>query len=171
MMPLLLELHRAPQLWDQNPARRQYEGTPHAAMRDIWVRFRPAEELTGPDAFWGEYRCVFWPAWHELPSLRPMVFALMSKVSAVELGSILITRLPPGGEILAHSDQGGWGPGWFNCKCHLTVAGSSESMCDGETVTMRTGDIFTFDNLLVHSVKNAGDCDRIVCIVSMRCEP
>lgn len=170
-MPVLLELHRAPELWDQNPGRRQYPCSPHVAMQDIWVRARPAGQITGPDSFRGEYRCEFWPAWRALPSLRQLVFALMTKVSAVELGSILITRLPPGGEILPHSDRGGWAPEFYNTKCHVTLAGASISTCGEEAVTMTQGDIFTFDNLLMHSVQNAGDCDRVVCIVSMRCEP
>lgn len=140
-------------------------------MRDIWVRFRPASEIVGDESFREEYRCEFWPAWRALPSLRPLVFGLMTRVSAVELGSILITRLPRGGEILPHSDRGGWAPEWFNCKCHVTLAGASVSTCSDETVTMRQGDVFTFDNLLPHSVANTGDCERIVCIVSMRCEP
>jgi mannose-6-phosphate isomerase-like protein (cupin superfamily) len=168
--PIMIELHRSPHLWDQNPARRLYEGTPHAAMRDVWVRFRSPGEITGADSFRGEYRCEFWPAWRALPSLRPLVFALMTKVSAVELGSILITRLKPGGEILPHSDRGGWAPEFYNTKVHVMLAGRSESVCDGETVVMTQGDIFTFDNLFPHSIKNVGDCDRIVCIVSMRCE-
>ena len=31
--------------------------------------------------------------------------------------------------------------------------------------------IWTFDNLLLHSVENIYEPDRIVCIVSLRCEP
>jgi hypothetical protein len=60
-----------------------------------------------------------------LPSLRPMIFGLMARVQAVELGSILITKLPAGGEILPHSDQGSWAPEHYNCKAHITVAGSA----------------------------------------------
>ena len=170
VMPVLLDLQRAPHLWDQNRTRREYPDTPHGQMTDIWVRFRPARDIVDLDSHREEYRCVFWPAWRELPALRPLVFAMMSRVSAVELGSILITRLPPGGEILTHSDRGGWAPEFYNTKCHLTLAGSSRSTCDGETVAMSQGEVWTFDNLLSHSIANAGDCDRIVCIVSMRCE-
>jgi Aspartyl/Asparaginyl beta-hydroxylase len=168
--PIMLELHRAPGLWTENTHRQSYPGTPHAATTSIWVRYRPAAEIKGLDSFAEEHRNVFWPAWRELPSLRPLVFGLMTRVSAVELGSVLITRLKPGGEVLPHSDKGGWAPSFYNVKAHVTLAGSSESTCDGEVVTMITGDIFTFDNLKSHSVRALGDCDRIVCIISMRCE-
>ena len=168
--PLALDLHQASHLWDQNSTRRTFEGTPHAAMTDIWVRFRPAEELHSIADHRTEHRNVYWPAWRSLPSLRPLVGMLKAMTDCVELGSILITRLPPGGTILPHTDQGAWAPEFYNCKVHLTVSGQSLSTCDGETVRMLPGEAWTFDNLLVHSVENPGDVDRVVVIVSMRVE-
>lgn len=170
VVPIMLELHRSPGLWDENTHRQCYPNTPHAATSSVWVRYRPAAEIKELSSFSEEHRNVFWPAWYALPSLRPLVFNLMARVSAVELGSILITRLLPGGEVLPHSDRGGWAPEFYNTKCHVTLAGASISTCGEEVVTMAQGDVFTFDNLLMHSVKNDGDCDRVVCIVSMRCE-
>jgi hypothetical protein len=167
--PVLLDLARNPHLWDQNPERRLYPGTPHAAMTDITVRYMPVEQLT-MEARRLEHRNVFWPAWYALPSLRPLVFGLMNRVAAVELGSILLTRLPPGGEILPHSDAGNWAPEYYNCKAHLTLAGSAVVHCHDEMQRFETGTVWTFDNLLQHSIGNAGDSDRIVCIVSMRAE-
>ena len=38
VLPVVLELARADDLWDKNPERRLYAGTPHAAMTDITVR-------------------------------------------------------------------------------------------------------------------------------------
>jgi hypothetical protein len=167
--PVLLELHRAAHLWDRNPERRLYPGTPHAAMTDITVRYMPEADVT-MEARRLEHRNVFWPAWHALPALRPMVFALMHRVAATELGSILITRLPAGKIIEPHSDAGSWAPTYYNCKAHITLAGSALVCCDGEVCKFDTGTIWTFDNLLNHAIENDGDGDRIVCIVSMRCE-
>ena len=129
------------------------------------------EELVSPLSHNDEYRSVFWPAWYELPALRPIVFGMMAKVSAVELGSILITRLAPGQQIHPHTDGGfGWSPEFYNVKGHLTVAGASRSRCNDESVIMRQGDLWTFDNLKIHSVENVSDEDRICVIVSMRAE-
>ena len=36
---------------------------------------------------------------------------------------------------------------------------------------MSSGECWTFNNLLTHSVENRGDVDRICLIVSMRVEP
>lgn len=169
VVPVLLELARAAHRWDRNPERRTYPGTPHAAMTDITVRYMPADQVT-MEARRLEHRNVFWPAWHELPALRPMVFALMHRVAAVELGSILLTKLPPGKMIEPHSDAGNWAPEYYNCKAHLTLAGSALVRCEDEVCRFDTGTVFTFDNLLVHSIEAIGDCDRIVAIISMRCE-
>lgn len=171
VLPLLLELHRQPQLWDENTHRQSYPATPHAATKSIWVRYRPAAEINGLESYREEHRNEFWPAWHLLPSLRPLVFNLMARVCAVELGSILFTKLQPGGEVLPHSDRGGWAPQYYNTKCHLTLAGSSISTCDGESVRQVQGDVWTFDNLKVHSIRNDSETDRVCAIVSLRCEP
>jgi hypothetical protein len=168
-LPLLLELHRADALWDQNPQRRTYPDSPHRAMVDITVRYMP-EGLVNITTRRAEHRNVFWPAWGALPSLRPMVFGLMARVQATELGSIIITKLPAGGEILPHSDRGSWAPEYYNIKAHITVAGTAVTRCEDEDCRQVAGDIWTFDNLLTHSISNDGDCDRIVIIVSMRAE-
>lgn len=169
VVPVLLELNRAAQLWDRDPARRLYPGTPHAAMTDITVRYMPEDQVT-MEARRLKHRNVFWPAWHALPALRPMVFALMTRVQAVELGSILITKLPPGKMIEPHSDAGNWAPEFYTTKCHITLAGAALVRCEDEAATFVTGSIWTFDNLLIHQIENVGECDRIVIIVSMRAE-
>jgi mannose-6-phosphate isomerase-like protein (cupin superfamily) len=167
-LPLRLELARNAQLWDQRPDRRLYTGTPHAAMTDITVRYMPEADLSDLEVRRREHRNVFWPAWHALPALRPVVFGLMARVQAVELGSILITRLPPGKSIEPHSDAGNWAPSYYTTKCHWTVQGGALVTCEDEVCEFRDGSVWTFNNLLVHSVENHGNEDRISVIVSMR---
>jgi mannose-6-phosphate isomerase-like protein (cupin superfamily) len=170
-LPLRLELARNEQLWDQDATRRTYPGTPHAAMTDITVRYMAPEDAACIDNRKREHRNVWWPAWHLLPALRPVVFGMMARVQATELGSILITRLPSGGgKILPHSDAGSWAPEYYNCKAHWTVAGKATVDCDDDYCLFEAGTVWTFDNLLTHSVSNEGDEDRICVIVSMRCE-
>lgn len=169
VVPLQLELARNADLWDRNSMRRTTPGTPHAAMVDIIARYMPEAEIT-LDRRRGEHRNVMWPAWHALPALRPIVFGLMARVSAVELGSILLTKLPPGKSILPHTDLGNWAPEYYNCKAHLTVAGKALVRVADEACEFTAGTVWTFDNLLTHSIENIGDIERIVCIVSMRCD-
>ena len=168
-LPLQLELTRNEALWDSNPQRRTYPGSPHAAMTDITARYMP-EDQVGLDSRGREHRNVFWPAWYALPALRPLVFGLMARVQAVELGSIIITRLPPGEMIQPHSDAGSWAPEFYSSKAHVTVAGRARVRCDEETCEFETGTCWTFNNLLTHSVENIGDVDRVSVIISMRCD-
>ena len=167
--PLALNLHMARDLWDANPERRTYPGSPHTEMVDITARYMPPGEIS-PETRALEHRNVFWPAFGRLPALRPLVFALMARVAAVELGSILITKLPPGGVIQPHTDAGSWAPEFYNCKAHLTVSGAADVSCADDTITMQAGECWTFDNLLPHAVANLGEVDRIAAIVSMRVE-
>lgn len=169
VVPLAVELARNEDLWDRNPQRRTYPGSPHAAMTDITVRYMPEEYITLEERR-REHRNVFWPAWHFMPALRPLVFGLMARVQAVELGSIIITRLPPGKMIEPHSDVGSWAPEYYSCKAHVTVAGSAIVRCADEACIFQVGTAWTFDNLLTHSVESVGEVDRISVIVSMRCD-
>jgi hypothetical protein len=169
VVPLQLELARNAVLWDRHRFRRTYPGSPHTAMVDIIARYLPEAEVN-PDSRGAEHRNVFWPAWHALPALRPLVFGLMARVSAVELGSVLITKLPPGETILPHSDAGSWAPEYYTCKAHLTATGKALVRCAEDECMFTTGTVWTFDNLLTHSVENVGDLDRVSVIVSMRCE-
>lgn len=170
-LPILLELQRAPQLWDQHTTRTTFPDTPFEGTSDIWVRFRAASEIKSRVSHQEPHRSVWWPAAQFLPSLRSLVANLKARVDCTELGSVLITRLPPGRFIKPHSDSGAWAPEFYNCKAHVILQGTSESRCAAETITTNPGDIFTFDNLKIHSVNNNGPVDRIACIVSMRTEP
>jgi hypothetical protein len=170
-LPLTIDLYRQPELWDAHTARTggagSFEGT-----SDIWVRFRDPAELVSRAAFAEEFRCQWYPAWHALPHLRPIVFGLMARVEAVELGGVLITRVPAGRQVAPHDDRGRWHPEFFRTKAYLPLATNSQcySTCANERVTMAVGEAWLFDNLEVHSTVNEGDTDRITLIVSMRCE-
>lgn len=169
VVPLAVELARNEALWDRNPQRRTYPGSPHAAMTDITARYMPESDITAARRG-DEHRNVFWPAWHALPALRPLVFGLMARVSAVELGSVIITRLPSGKSIMPHSDAGSWAPEYYHCKAHVTIAGRALVRCADDSCEFARGQCWTFDNLLMHSVENIGNVDRISLIVSMRAE-
>jgi hypothetical protein len=170
VLPLAMELYRQPELWNRNTARTAkgpFEGTD-----DIWVRFRDPAELTSREAFAEPHVPVFYPAWHALPHLRPIVFGLMARVEAVQLGGVLITRVPAGGQVAPHDDKGRWHSEWFQTKAYVPLASNPQcyNTCGSERVVMAVGDAWLFDNLQVHSTVNDGETERVTLIVSMRCE-
>jgi Aspartyl/Asparaginyl beta-hydroxylase len=171
VLPLVLDLYRQPELWDQNKARTggagSFEGT-----SDIWVRFREPAELVSREAFAEPFWPVWYPAWHALPHLRPIVFGLMARLEAAQLGGVLITRVPGGQQVAPHDDRGRWHPEFFRTKAYLPLASNDHcyNTCGNERVVMKVGEAWLFDNLEMHSTVNDGETDRITLIVSMRVE-
>lgn len=168
--PALKEIEAHPAFWGEHPERTG-PGSPHAQSLDIWLRFRPLSELIQPRHFAEPHFAEFYPAWRALPALHPIVFDVMRAVSAVYLGGILLTRIPAGGRILPHTDAG-WHATFLNTKCYVILKANEGCLnhCGGETVVMRAGDAWQFENLIEHSVENRGSEERIAAIITMRVE-
>lgn len=171
VLPLALDLYRQPELWNQHTARTEGD-SPHRGISDVWCRFRAFEDLRTPADYADHFTPVMYPAWRALPHLRPLVFALMARLEAVQLGGVLITRVAPGRQVAPHDDRGRWHPEFFTTKAYLPLASNDKCIntCADETITMRVGEAWLFDNLKTHSTVNDGDSDRITLIVSMRVE-
>ncbi len=163
------ELDAAPELWGQNGFRTAAPDSVHHGVPDIWLRWRPEAELTTPETFNEEHWPVFWPAWHHLPSLHPIVRNLGPIVGATALGGIIITRVPAGGEVKPHVDVG-WHAKHYDTKLYLTLRANALCLnhCDGHAEHFREGDVWEFPNSLEHSVVNCGDTDRITAIICFR---
>lgn len=170
-LPLALDLYRQPSLWDMHTARTTAD-SPHRDISDIWCRFRRPAELTSTSDYAEPFTPVMYPAWTALPHLRPLVFALMTRMEAVQLGIVLITRIPPGKQAAPHDDRGRWAAAFFNLKLAVPLATNDQctNTCEQERVTMALGSAWCFNNQVVHSTENDGDTDRITLLMSIRCE-
>lgn len=160
----LAEVLNAPHLWDQHPIRTQQPD--FCTTHDIWIRFREYDEfLEDPNS---PHFAQWYPAIKELPSLKPIIFGLMGEVDATHLGGILVTKVPAGKVIRPHVDRG-WHPEFYKMKVYVPLQTNDLCVnnCGGEQVTMKVGEAWWFNNLVPHSVVNAGDTDRITLIVCM----
>lgn len=168
----LAQLEAQPALWDEHP-ERTHESSPHFGVPDVWLRYRALQELTEPKKYLEPHLAVFYPAWHQLPAIHPIVFGLMAMTKAVYLGGILITKMPPGSEVKPHHDKGSWHAEYCNCKVHVPLKANESCInrCEDQSVVMFPGDAWTFSNLKMHSVENNGDDERINLIVCLRVEP
>jgi len=169
--PMLAELDAQPELWNQNRDRKERPGTAHSEMDDIWLRARARDDIKSELAFNEPHWPVFYPAWNSLPSIHTAVWALMGMAKAVQLGGCLITRIPSGGKILPHADKG-WHAEWFQTKYYIVLRGGPRclNICENDVINMRPGEIFSFNNLVTHSVDNQDESDRISLIVTVRVE-
>lgn len=163
------QLAEHPQLWDANPMRRTYVGSPHRDMRDIWVRARAP---TGRElrSYSEPHESVWWPAAEKLPALAAIICDLANAVHAYSMGAVLVTKVPAGKRILPHNDSGFWHADAHNCKIYLCLQGNDKCVtwCENERVVMKTGDVWIWDNLVLHGLENDGDIDRISAIAAFQ---
>ncbi|MFB9952030.1 aspartyl/asparaginyl beta-hydroxylase domain-containing protein [Rhizobium puerariae] len=165
--PLMNALQRQPELWDRFPIRTQHPGTAHAEVSDILVFFNSLDQVM--EGVVDDKETIPFPAWAALPQLRTIIFDLMRTVEGVQLGRVIITRLPPGKTITPHVDQGAPAT-WFNrYQIALQSLPGALFHIGDETVNFRSGDVWMIDNQTEHSVVNNSTDDRIVCIVDIRC--
>lgn len=171
VLPLLHQIQARPDLWNQETLRTTHPQSPHTQVDDILLRFNDLEKWKATQdaaAVLDEHESIAYPAWKALPQAQAIVFGLMADVRAVRLGRVMITRLAPGGEIAPHED-GGSHAAYFD-RYHVVLQGLPGSLfrCGGETVSMRTGEVWWFDNATTHSVVNNSSDDRIHMIVDLR---
>lgn len=171
VLPLQRAILRQPKLFGKYPQRGNFEGSPHCAMKDIWVRYNDIEpylERGNLDGFADEHDSVWYPAAYAIPQVRKVVFDLMRIVEGERLGGILITKLPPGGKIEKHVD-GGWHASYYD-KYFVPILneeGATFSFEDG-VIHPKVGEAYWFNNAVPHWVDNNTDSDRIAMIVCIR---
>src|ERR1700675_3230777 len=117
--PLNFLLKQKPELWDRQTQRKEIKDSPHLAMSDIWVRYNDGRNVQNPD-FHDLHYPVWYPVINELPMVRGISLALMSKMGATHLGGILITKIPAGGKIAPHIDDN-WHANFYNCKLYVPL--------------------------------------------------
>jgi len=177
VVPLLMTITAKPDLWNVHKFRTTYTGTPHTDVDDIWLRFSAGPKIRDPDDISEvieDTAPVFYPAWHELPQVRSIVFDLMRRVEAIALHRVIISRLRPGGAITAHRDaDGAYTSIESGARYHVAVQGLPGSLyhCGGETVQMLTGQVWWFNHLETHAVENNSADDRIHLMVDVERAP
>jgi hypothetical protein len=178
--PLTHQLIRHKELWNQNKFRTTFPDTPHGEVEDIWLRFSAKENCTTTTKVIGDGTPVWYPARDVLTAARPLILNLMAGMGAYELGRVLISRVPPGGKILAHRDNAG---DYVHepdiARYHVVLQGLPGSLyhCgepdgaenpDVETVNMMTGEVWWFDAHKLHWIENNSADDRIHMLVDVR---
>lgn len=169
VVPLQHQLAAHPERWGEHSLRKTAPGSAHVEMTDIWARFRPQSEISGPQDYLGAHLSAWYPAINDLPAIRPIVFHIMSLVQGEQLGGVLLTKLQPGGKIAPHTDLGGWHAEYYS-KFYVAVQnglGSVFGWEDGD-VNAKDGEVYWFRNDVPHWVNNDSDQERISMIVCIR---
>lgn len=172
VMPLVLELHRQPELWNKNPCRLSERG-PHRETQDIFLRYKD-ETPNIESSDWSDFSKEHIPDWYasidRLPSARKIIFDLMARVQGEMLGGVFIYRLQPGTTIHPHVDKG-WHPEFYE-KYNVCLQSnpSAAFVYEDESMVQARGDVHQFRNDIQHSVINRGGEDHIVMTVCIRAD-
>jgi hypothetical protein len=167
VLPLMHQIQRQPELWNENTLRTCHPGTAHSQVSDIWVWFNNLTDDVSSVV--DDRETIPYKAWYRLPAVRPIVFGLMRQVEGVRLGRVLITKLPCGKEITPHVDQGAPAEYYERYQIALQSLPGALFHIEDETVNFKTGEIWHINNNARHSVVNNSADDRIALIVDIRC--
>lgn len=170
VLPLLLDVHRQPHLWNKNPCRLSERG-PHSETQDMFLRYKDEKEnIEGGN--WKNFSDPHFAEWNEtidhLPHARKLVFDLMARVHAEVLGGVFLYKLQPGKKIHPHVDKG-WHPEFYDKFNICLQSNRSAAFCyEGEAMVQKAGDVHHFRNDVLHWVVNEGTEDHIVMTVCVR---
>lgn len=177
--PLLAELDARPDLWNDRPDRRA-GNSPHRETSDIWVRYASKQAMREPGFSQKPHRSVWWPGSRELPAIIIPIEAVVNGLgyqldqvgAALKLGGILMTRIPPGCQVYPHHDRGTWHAEHYTTKVWVVLRGNDRCVntVEDEAMVWKPGEAWSHDNLLVHSVRNDGESERVVLILCFRKE-
>lgn len=163
----------SPLPWEKDAIRNSPQ-SPHREAEGILLRFHDIKGMTNPEEIlrimFHRREVVYFPAWYGLPSAQNLVFTLMLRLGATRLGKVMLTKLPSGGVIHPHKDEGRYAE--YYSRFHVCLAGGdgNEFIIEDEIQTMRTGEIWQTANTRRHTVVNNMPTDRIHLIIDLRLE-
>lgn len=166
---LLHAVQRQSDLWNSNDLRTKYPNSPHKDADDIWLRFNDKKDYgDNPQRVMDDVECVNYEAWVKLPQAHEIIFNLMRFVRGVRLGRVVITRLAAGRIITPHKDGGKYAEYYDRYHCILQNFPGSIFRGGKESLVMKNGEIYWFNNLEEHEIKNYSSDDRITMIIDIR---
>lgn len=166
VQPLLDQIDAAPHLWGSR-GTRQKGNSPHRDASDIWLRYM-APELLFRHNILTPHESVWYPESEVLSGVHAITVEIMCHLGGLlELGGILLTKIPPGKEVYWHNDRGAWHAEHFDLKTWTILRGNGQCVnhVENESMVWRTGECWHHSNMLEHRVQNQGETERICLIV------
>lgn len=178
--PLALSLARQQELWGAYGVRNWHPQSAHRGISDIILRYNKFDGKLDDyvEAVCANLSVENYPAWPRLPEAVELIHLLMGRVRGLELGRAMISRLLPGASIPPHSDRIKEGelqfphrvpPAVYYDRYHVVVNSAPGMMfrCGDETLMMKTGEVWWFNNQLEHEVVNNSPEERLHLVVDI----
>jgi quercetin dioxygenase-like cupin family protein len=168
VLPLALEVLRQGHLWREDTYLRDYPQGPFRDVETIFLRFPPASVSELERSSKDPHECVWMDGALHLPAARPLIFNLLASIQGERLGRVMLNKIAPGGRIYPHADTPVHAE--YYSRFHYVVMSSPgvAFSCGEEQTTMQAGDLWWFNNKLVHEVVNNSAQDRIHLIIDVR---
>lgn len=175
--PLVLAIKRRPDLWKEDTFLRDYPQGPFGEIESIMLRFpekrvfeqeSELEKYKRGESQFDQHESVNYPAFSILHEARPLVFGLMSLVQGERLGRVMINKIAPGGRIYPHEDTPEHTDYYTRFHIILQSAAGCYITSGDEQWEMRTGDVFWFNNKLMHEVVNNSSVERISMVIDIK---
>lgn len=158
-------LQAHPELWNEFTDRTEDPNSPHHGLDDIWVRFGEKEHAKGDT----EHVSKWYPS-ADVLGVKALCHDLMRFVGGVELGGVLITRIPPGKMCKPHEDHGWHAYKYDKFLVQIASAPGQKFCFHDQEVETRPGDVAWFNNQHEHWVMNDTPYERVSMIVCIRME-
>ena len=132
----------------------------------IVIRWADLGEDEDPaEAIFRNLDSIDWPYALELmPEIGEAVMAVLECLGDIKrLGRVVLTKLPPGGIIAQHTDEGLYAD--YHDRFLLCLQGDSGFKCAGQVLHPEPGEVFWFNHKREHSAWNAGTEDRIYLVL------
>ena len=175
--PLVLAIKRRPDLWKEDTFLRDYPQGPFGEIESIMLRFpekrvfeqeSELEKYKRGESQFDQHESVNYPAFSILHEARPLVFGLMSLVQGERLGRVMINKIAPGGRIYPHEDTPEHTDYYTRFHIILQSAAGCYITSGDEQWEMQTGDVFWFNNKLMHEVVNNSSVERISMVIDIK---
>lgn len=168
--PLLEEVIASREMFGSVPLRTSYEGSAHREVADILLRGPEIRSESTLEELQHTIPCINYNASESFSACMDACFDLMYAVKGVQLGRVIITKLPAGGSIYPHVDEGEAAD--FYSRYHIVINGQGGNtfFSGDEEVEMLSGDVWWINNHIEHSVENKSGYDRIHLICDIRTE-
>jgi hypothetical protein len=162
------EVDRKKEYWGAAPFRTNFEGSPHREAKDILIR-GPRFDTLDMQELYNRIPCEFYNTSEGFPRVREAALVLLNILQGTALGRVILTRIPPSGQIYSHSDEGE-AADWYD-RFHLVISSAEKGnyfYSGDEQVEMKAGEIWWVNNHIPHSVKNKSEEDRIHMILDIQ---
>lgn len=160
--PLSGALKRQPELWGEITGRQDHPASPHKDTECVFLRW--CKNLDVQSVF-TEIPAFDFPAMGKLREAHELINYTIRRVSALQLGRVLIVSLRPGGVITPHADEGAYADYYERFHIVLKSEYGNVFQCDEELVEMKTGELWCFNHKTEHTVRNLSDQPRLHMII------